>query len=157
MSILSLLAAVTTPTLPPSHLAIALAVAGQGQPGCTAYHPDGSTGPCLPRFAIRGGGGVNGQSLGMQITFTRGATTRLTRDEFALLAAHEVAHSYLGHNGSSREAELAADRLGAQLACQAGFDPQAGTGLFRFLRSGSKHPKAEQRRAAVLSVPCPQR
>ena len=30
-------------------------------------------------------------------------------------------------------------------------------GLFRFLRSGSKHPKAEQRRAAVLSVPCPQR
>lgn len=57
-------------------------------------------------------------------TFTRGATTRLTADEFALLAGHEIAHWYLGHTGEGdaatrREAELAAHCLGASPACPA--------------------------------------
>ena len=50
--------------------------------------------------------GVNDKQY--TITFTRGATERLTEDEFALLAGHEIAHWYLGHRGSSVAAELAA-------------------------------------------------
>ena len=50
--------------------------------------------------------------------------------------------------------ELAADRMGAELACRAGFDPAAGASLFRHLRPSRVHPKAGVRRAAVLAVGC---
>lgn len=50
--------------------------------------------------------------------------------------------------------ELAADRLGAQLACQAGFDPAAGLGLFAYLHQGSDHPPLPARIAAVLAAGC---
>lgn len=142
-------------SLPPQALAIALRVSAPGLPGCRSYQPDGSEGPCLPRFTARPGNAVNGWHLGGRITFTEGAFTRLNEDEFALLAGHEIAHWYLGHTRSGAAAELDADRLGAELACRAGFDPARGASVFRFLRASSNHPRASVRRAAVLKVPCP--
>ncbi len=154
MRALAILALVAGIPLPEPQREIALRIAGQGLPSCRSHHPGGGEGPCLPDFAMRPDGPVNGWSLGGRITFTTAATTRLSRDEFALLAGHEIAHWYLGHRGSSPDAELAADRLGAQLACQAGFDVAAGASLFRHLRPGRNHPPAERRREAVLGVQC---
>ena len=118
------------------------------------YHADGREGPCLPRFAVTPSGQINGRSRAGHITFTRGATTRLTADEFALLAGHEIAHWYLGHTKSSHEAELAADRLGAQLACQAGYDVAKGANVYRFLGKSRAHPDRVVRRATVLAAGC---
>ena len=140
--------------LPPQQLEIASKIAGEGKPGCTAYHPDGTIGACLPTFEIEPTGQVNGESAGPRIAFTRAATVKLTRDEFALLAGHEIAHYYLGHRGSNPAVELAADQLGAQIACEAGYDPAAGATLFRFLGAGKTHPARADRRAAVLGVRC---
>ena len=142
------------PALPPDHQAIAMRVAGQGFPDCRSYHPNGEEGPCLPSFAVKPGRQVNGRSLAGHIVFTQGATTRLNADEFALLAGHEIAHWYLDHTSSTREAELAADRLGARLACRAGFDVAKGAGLFRFLVPSRAHPVPQERREAVLAVGC---
>lgn len=146
-------------TLPPDYQAIALRVAGPGLPQCRMYQADGSEGPCLPSFALSAGGRINGHSRAGHITFTRGATTRLTADEFALLAGHEIAHWYLGHTGDGdhatrREAELAADRLGAQLACQAGYDVAKGAAVLRFLSKSRVHAEREVRVRAVLAVGC---
>ena len=155
MALLPLFALVAAPALPEAQLAIAVAVASSARTLCSTVRPDGSEGPCMPRFALAGGNGVNGKSLAFDVTFTRGAIRKLTRDEFALLAGHEIAHSLLNHRRPSREAELAADRLGAELACRAGFGPRAGASLFRFLRPDRHHPPAAARRALVSSVPCP--
>jgi Zn-dependent protease with chaperone function len=146
-------------TLPPDHQAIALRVAGPGRPECRMYHADGGEGPCLPSFALSASGRINGHSRAGHITFTRGATTRLTADEFALLAGHEIAHWYLGHTGEGdaatrRAAELAADRLGAQLACQAGYDVAKGAAVFRFMSKSRVHPERAVRRAVVLAARC---
>lgn len=157
MSVLAVIAAAATGSLPVPHLAIARQVAGEGLPACTSYWPDGTITPCLPHFAAKGGGSVNGHSLNGSILFTRGALRRLTADEFALLAGHEIAHFYLGHNGSTHANELAADRLGAELACRAGYDAAAGASLYRFLRTDRNHPPAAQRVAAVLAVHCARR
>lgn len=141
--------------LPGPQLEIATRIAGAGRPHCVSYAPDGTSGPCLSSFAVGPGKRVDARATGTRIEFTMAASLRLTRDEFALLAAHEVAHTYLGHLGGSNPAkELAADRLGAQLACQAGFDPAAGASLFRYLRAGTSHPRPELRKAAVLAVGC---
>ena len=139
---------------PPQYLEIAASVAGAGLPACISYSPDGTTGPCLPSFAVKPGGKVGGLSTNGRIVFSHAATVRLTRDEFALLAGHEIAHYYLNHRRSTPQTELAADRLGAQLACQAGFDPAAGASLFRHLGTGATHPPPAQRRAAVMTVNC---
>lgn len=153
--VLSLIAAIIGATmLPPDYLAIATRVAGPGLPQCRVYHANGSEGPCLPRFALSASGSINGHSRAGQITFTRGATTRLTPDEFALLAGHEIAHWYLGHGESSREAELAADRLGAQLACQAGYDVAKGAAVFRFIGSNRIYPERAVRVRTVLAAGC---
>ncbi len=140
--------------LPDDRQAIALKVAAQGLPECRMYHADGSEGPCLPIFTVTRGKAVNSRSLAGQIAFTHGATTRLSDDEFALLAGHEIAHWYLGHRGSSLEAELAADRLGALLACRAGYDLTRAVSIFRFVGRGRDHPAPALRRAAVLAVDC---
>lgn len=133
-------------SLPPPLLEIAARIAGKGMPHCELTLTSGEQVPCLPDFGVRHGGGVNGWSRTHIITFTRGATTRLTRDE--------IAHFYLGHTASTLANELAADRMGAELACRAGFDPAAGASLFRHLRPSRVHPKAGVRRAAVLAVGC---
>ncbi len=140
--------------LPPAQLEIALSVAASGLPQCTSYHRDGSQGPCLPSFVLKRGREINAWSANGQITITTAATTRLTREEFTLLTAHEVAHWYLGHTKSTREAELAADELGARLACAAGFDPAAGAGLFRHLWSDGAHASAAERVGIVVGVGC---
>lgn len=140
--------------LPPQQLEIASKVAAGGRPECTSYQPDGAVGPCLPTFELGSGSRINGSSAGPLIVFTRAATEKLTRDEFALLAGHEIAHYYLGHGEGNPADELAADRLGAQIACQAGYVPAAGISLFRFFAAGQTHPHRAQRRAAVLSVRC---
>ena len=140
--------------LPPAWQAIALRVAGPGRPDCTRYEVDGTAGPCLPHFTLDQSGAVNGWSKDGRIGFTRGAIERLTADEFALLAGHEIAHWYLGHNGSSRQAELAADRLGAQLACRAGYDVASGSSLFRFLHPDRHHPARATRIEAALRSGC---
>jgi Zn-dependent protease with chaperone function len=153
--VLTLLAAMLGANLlPPDHLSIAMKVAGQGLPQCRMYRPDGSEGPCLPSFAVSPGNAINGRSAAGHITFTEGTTTRLTADEFALLAGHEIAHWYLGHTKSTREAELAADRLGAQLACQAGYDVAKGVSVYRFIGKSRVHPDRAVRRAVVLGVGC---
>lgn len=140
--------------LPPDQQAIATRVAGAGLPECRVYNADGSEGPCLPTFAVTRGGAINGRSNAGHITFSQGTMTRLTADEFALLAGHEIAHWYLGHQRSSIDAELAADRLGAQLACRAGYDAARGSTVFRFVGQGRTHPPRDLRRAAVLEG-CP--
>ncbi len=152
--VIGLLALAAGLALPPQELEIADKVAGQGKPECTSYGTDGSVGPCLPWFRVGAGVHVNARSLGGKITFTQGATAQLTRDEFALLAGHEIAHFYLNHGASNPAVELAADRLGARLACAAGYDPVAGASLFQFLSAGSDHPHRAERRAAVLAVGC---
>jgi len=141
-------------TMPPERLALALKVAGQGLPHCRSYLADGSEAPCLPRFALRRGSEINGWSRGGAIAFTHAAATRLSDDEFALLAGHEIAHWYLGHQGSTHASEQAADRLGAELACRAGFDPVKGASLFRHLRADRVHARAEVRVAAVSALGC---
>ncbi|MFM5916466.1 MAG: M48 family metalloprotease [Novosphingobium sp.] len=149
-----LLGAMTPGAAP--HLAIARSVAGAGLPQCTSYLADGTAQPCLPSFSIRQSRQINGWSEHGRIAFSRAALERLTPDEFALLAGHEIAHWYLGHKGSNPADELAADRLGAKLACEAGYDPAKGAGLFRYLGQGTDHPPRKARVAAVLAVPCPQ-
>ncbi len=154
MKTLALAALAAAQPLPAEQLEIALRVAGPGLPHCRSTLADGSEAPCLPAFALRPGGTVNGWSLGPRIPFSQAATRRLNRNEFALLAGHEIAHWYLGHQASTPETERAADRLGAQLACQAGFDPVAGASLFGYLRPSRRHPPAAERRAVVLAVGC---
>jgi hypothetical protein len=154
MKFVSILAAVTTLALPSQRLEIAIRVAGEGLPNCQSFRSDGTIGGCLPTFSVRRGGGINGSSLAGKIAFTTGAMARLSEDEFALLAGHEVAHYYLGHRNKALKNEIAADRLGAELACKAGFDPVAGSTLFRHLRSSRVHPSSDARRVAVLAVGC---
>jgi hypothetical protein len=154
MITMAIVAMLTGASLPQQHLDIANRVAGEGKPACQSYHPDGTESGCLPVFAVGRGGGVNGWNLAGRITFSTAATIRLNNDEFALLAGHEIAHYYLGHKGSTKAAELAADRLGAELACKAGFDPLSGITLFRHLRPSKVHPTSSERSAAVLKVGC---
>jgi hypothetical protein len=141
-------------SLPSQQMEIALRVAGKGLPKCQSYSSDGVVGSCLPIFTIRSGRGINGWSLAGHIAFSSAATVKLNDDEFALLAGHEIAHYYLGHKRSALVNELAADRLGAELACKAGYDPIAGASLFRHLRPSKVHPTSGARRDAVLSAGC---
>lgn len=136
-------------------MSIVTRIAGAGKPDCVSLQRDGARGPCLPIVAVSGDRAVNASSQGALVTFTSGAVTRLNQDEFALLAGHEIAHYYLGHTGQSVSDELAADRLGAELACQAGYDPKAGLSILRFVREGGAHPRRSMRRDAVLSIDCP--
>jgi Zn-dependent protease with chaperone function len=144
-----------SPTLSARHLDIALRVAGEGRPHCESFDREGKVGPCLPVFSFRRSGAINAFRLSEHITFTTGTTSRLNDDEFALLAGHEIAHLYLDHKGNSRKNEIAADRLGAELACKAGFDPANGSTVFRFARNNRYHPEASARQEEVLSIICP--
>lgn len=139
--------------LPPPQRDIALRVAGAGHPVCTSYHKDGTTGPCLPRFTVRRGTAINGWSTSGTIAFSTAAVSTLDADAFALLAGHEIAHWYLGHSASTSAAELAADRLGAALACRAGYDVMRGLALLRHVRRGGHHP-ARAARIAAARVQC---
>lgn len=126
----------------------------EGKPECVSYLPDGSVQPCLPVIEIAPGNDVQGHASGPIISISRGALRKLTDDELGLLVGHEISHWYLGHSGSNVSNELAADRMGARLACRAGFDLKRAAGLFRFLRSGSTHPRKHVRRALVEGIDC---
>lgn len=128
------------------YLAIAEKVAGTGKPHCTLHHADGSVTTCRPRFSVRHSRQVNAWTFGGHIHFSSAAINRLSPDQFALLAGHEIAHYYLGHSHSSISSELAADALGAVLACRAGYRLEQATGLFQFARSSRSHPAPVQRR-----------
>ena len=155
MTLLLFAALASSISLSPDLQEIATKVAGRGKPDCTSYVVDGSSGPCLPWFEVIPGTRINAWSNGSTIAFSQAATMTVTRDEFALLAGHEIAHYYLGHTRKSNPAdELEADRFGAQLACNAGFDPVAGMSLVRHLRSGITHPRQAERRAVILAVRC---
>lgn len=134
------------------YLAVAAAVAGQGKPDCTAYDANGQAGQCMPRFSVRHGSQVNAWQLGGHIQFSQAAVMRLSLDEFALLAGHEIAHYYLGHRGNSREQELQADALGAILACRAGYNPDQASSLYRYARRSRTHPEASLRRKIVMEI-----
>jgi hypothetical protein len=134
--------------------AIAADLVRTGKPGCTSYGADGVEAPCRPAIALVPGRSINAWRQGAQIRITRAASQRLNRDEFALLTAHEIAHYYLGHTDNSQANELAADRLGAELACRAGYDPAAGASVLRFLRAGPHHPRRAVRLQVVLGVDC---
>lgn len=140
--------------LSPLQADIVQRVVGAGKPDCVAYDLDNRAGPCAPSFEVTAGVHVNAWAVGERVRFSRAAVRQLTPDEFALLASHEVAHYFLGHDKSSPEIELEADRLGAELACKAGFSPAAGISLLRYLASGPTHPPREMRRGVILSVPC---
>jgi hypothetical protein len=154
MEYLAILVIATALSLPSQHMEIAVRVAGQGRPNCQSYYPDGTVGSCLPTFAVIRGSGINGGSLAGYITFTSASMVRLSEDEFALLAGHEIAHYYLDHKTNALANEIAADRLGAELACKAGYDPVAGATLFRHLRRSKIHPNSAKRYAAVSSTIC---
>lgn len=140
--------------LSPQQADIAALVVGEGKPACIAYAPDDSPAPCRPVFAVTAGVHVNAWADGDHIRFSRAAVLRLTPAEFALLTAHEVAHYFLGHETSTVAFELAADRLGAELACRAGFRPEEGVSMLRFLAAGEDHPPRDLRRAVILAVRC---
>jgi hypothetical protein len=140
--------------MPSDRMAVAVRIAGEGLPNCQSYRADGSTGPCLPTFGVRRGGSINASSLAGRIIFTNSAVVRLNENEFALLAGHEIAHYYLGHKVNSMENEISADKLGAELACKAGYDPISGASLFRHFRRGKVHPSSDVRRSIVLSTGC---
>jgi Peptidase family M48 len=154
MWVLAVASLASSQPLPAYHAAIAVRVAGDGLPQCRSFQPDGSEGPCLPSFTITSDAAINGWSRDGLVSFSTGALSQLTRDEFAMLAGHEIAHWYLGHGESGPDTELAADRLGAELACRAGFDPIAGTGLFHYLGQDLFHPEAAVRRKVVASIGC---
>lgn len=134
------------------YLAIAEKVAGSGKPDCTAYLPDGRVTACTPRFSVRQSGQVNAWSHGGHIQFSSAALQRLSNDQFALLAGHEIAHYYLGHSHSSIANELEADALGALLACRAGFDLERADDLFRYARSSRSHPTRMQRHKVLTGL-----
>lgn len=140
--------------LPSPHQEIVLRVSGGGYPACQSYWPDGSIRPCYPTFFVKQMDSVDAWSRSGNITFTKGAIEKLSEAEFALLAGHEIAHWYLGHNGSSPKAELEADKLGFDLACNAGFNVESGLGLFRHIRSNRSHGKAADRTAAIQAMRC---
>lgn len=144
----------TATILPSQQFQIALRVAGPGRPNCIRHRPDGTSGPCLPRFAMQPGRSINGWSGSGTITFSAGAVSRLDADSFALLAGHEIAHWYLGHAESTPATELAADRLGATLACRAGYDVARGLALLRYLRRGRDHPDRIARITAARQGQC---
>lgn len=150
-----ILSAPTTDTardLRQDYLAIAEKVAGPGRPDCTAYHPDGHVTACVPQFSIRYDRQINAWSLGGHIQFSSGAVERLSAEEFALLAGHEIAHYYLGHQHSSITNELEADWLGALLACRAGFPVASAMKLFRHARGSNSHPAPLQRRNLLAGM-----
>ena len=140
--------------LSPQQVEIARQIVGEGRPDCIAYGLDDSSAPCRPSFEVTAGVNVNAWMEGGRIRFSRAAVLRLTAAEFALLTGHEVAHYLLGHETSTPEVELAADQLGAKLACQAGFRPDEGVSLLRFLAAGDDHPPRPLRRAVILAVHC---
>ncbi len=140
--------------LSPQQVEVAARITADGQPECTLYLPDQTSLPCRPVITVIAGARVIGHSSGEVIRLTGAAVRRLNRDEFALLVAHEVAHYYLGHTASTPAAELAADRLGAALACRAGFSPAAGISVLRFAAAGRTHPRRDVRRMAILAAPC---
>lgn len=129
-------------------------VVASGMPDCLSYLEDGTVQPCRPAISVTAALDISAVSKGAEIEISRGASQRLNKDEFALLVGHEVAHWYLGHSASNVTNELEADALGASLACQAGYNPQRGASLFRFLTAGTTHPEPEMRRNAVKAVPC---
>lgn len=141
-------------TIPKHHLGIANRVAGSGMPQCQSQSPDGTVSNCMPDFAVRHGAVVNGWSMDGQITFSSAAIRKLNDDEFALLAGHEIAHYYLGHKVRSRAAELEADRIGAELACKAGFNQISGVTLFERLRPSKFHPPKFERIREVINILC---
>lgn len=96
--------------LPPDrtteYLAVAAHVAGSGKPGCTTFSFGDTTGACLPRYTVKRGRQINAWAYQGNIQFSSAAIGRLTNDQFALLAGHEIAHFYLGHTQSSVTTEL---------------------------------------------------
>ena len=134
--------------------AITHRVAGAGLDLRRSAAADGSEQPCTPAITLHPAEAVDGWGGDGRITYTRGAVTRLSADAFALLAGHELAHWYLGHRVSTRENEAAADRLGAALACRAGFDLRAGVALFRHVRETAVYPAPRVRQGAVLGAGC---
>lgn len=134
--------------------AITARLAQAGAALCTTTGDDGQLAPCNPTIRLTASGAVGAWSRLGTITYTRGALARLDPDEFALLAGHELAHWYLGHLASTLEKEAAADRLGAALACRAGYDPARGARVFRFVGEGKGYPRRVDRIAAVLKESC---
>ena len=142
-------------SLTPARAAVVSRVLGDGKPDCLSYLPDGSQAPCIPSLLVTPDQDVHGAAKGVEIEISAGAMNRLTEDEFALLVGHELAHWFLGHHESQPATEIAADRLGATLACRAGFNAHAGATLFRYFSGSTTYPEPKRRRRAVLQVPCP--
>ncbi len=59
-----------------------------------------------------------------------------------------------GGAATRREAELAADRLGVRLACQAGYDVTKGAAVYQLMNRCRVDPEREVRVKAVLGVGC---
>jgi Zn-dependent protease with chaperone function len=109
---------------------------------------------CPSRVFLARSGQRNAYADGRHVFLTTGLLAKLRNDdELAFLIAHEMAHNILGHAaimrsaavkrgigrtlGRSgevvRETERSADRLGAQLMMDAGFDPLKGIEVLRRL------------------------
>lgn len=143
---------VVPPDRTTEYLAVAAHVAGTGKPGCMAYSSGGTTGACLPHYTVKRGRRINAWAYQGNIEFSSAAIGRLTSDQFALLAGHEIAHFYLGHTQSSVTTELEADMLGALLACRAGYRMEAAAGLYRYARGGRSYPSPKLRRRVIMDL-----
>lgn len=134
------------------YLAVAAHVAGSGKPNCIAFSSGDTTGSCLPRYTVKRGRRINAWAYQGNIQFSSAAIGRLSNDQFALLAGHEIAHFYLGHTHSSVTTELEADMLGALLACRAGYRIDAAAGLYRYARAGRSYPSPKLRRKVIMDL-----
>ncbi|KQS04341.1 hypothetical protein ASG11_08835 [Sphingomonas sp. Leaf357] len=96
---------------------------------------------CPSRVHLARSGQRNAFADGRHVFLTTGVVAQLRNDdELAFLIAHEMAHNILGHAAlmrsgtvggrqGVRQIESAADRLGATLMLDAGFDPVRGAAL----------------------------
>lgn len=142
----------TPPDRTAEYMAVAAQVAGTGKPDCVANSPGGRIGNCLPRYTVKRGRRINAWTFQGNIQFSSAAIGRLTSDQFALLAGHEIAHFHLGHTHSSVTTELEADMLGALLACRAGYRIEAAAGLYRYARAGRSYPSPKMRRRVIMDL-----
>jgi Zn-dependent protease with chaperone function len=148
--------------------------------GVSLALPIDAPGGCPSQVFLARSDQRNAYADGRHVFFTTGLLAKLRNDdELAFLIAHEMAHNILGHAvvmrsaavkrgigrtlGRSgavvRETERAADRLGAQLMMDAGFDPLKGIEVLRRLDGADlgialfqEHDPAGTRMAAIRKL-----
>ncbi|MFM5895801.1 MAG: PDZ domain-containing protein [Novosphingobium sp.] len=153
----------------PATMRIALSIRRDGATSEVALTPVAA---CLTRFEVVAGSGRFARSDGRLIQVGQALAADASDADLAVIVAHELAHSILGHrsrlvaleqakdrstrkkyDAMARQFESEADRLSVHLLAAAGFDPRSAPAFMRrsgkqfdgHVRKGSLHAKAEQR------------